>query len=776
MLVRKILRFAPLAVLLSVSTVVRAQQLDFPAAASSDSASWASELRSFTERVIVAYRENDRVTYLGNLFRLQALAGKYAEASATLTAYDKALPRGAAPEARAANVLYGIHARAMAHDAASSNDALREEFRATMSSIDDETAALVMRILLSRNLEMLDGAVNQALRRQSGRNTIALGDAVTLLRAQYQRQLFRAVVPVLRPFVSDDDRRRYVIEPNVRVTMSDGGTVCALIVRPRTGGPRFTTLLNFTIYADSVTKLIEARRTAGHGYAAVIGYTRGKMCSPDAVVPYERDGSDASELIDWISRQSWSDGRVGMYGGSYEGFTTWAATKRLPPALKAIAALVPVAPGLDVPMEGNVFVNFVYPWPFFTLDNKTLDSTTYNQFERWNRLNREWYVSGRAYRDLDKIDGTPNPIFHRWISHPTYDAYWQQMIPYGSDFSRIKIPVLQTAGYFFGGPGAAVYYLTEHLEHDPKADHTLVIGPYDHPTGQRGPINALGDTAYLFAGYRLDPVALVDLQRLRYTWFDYIFKRGPKPPLLEGKINYQVMGANIWKHASSIAAMATDRLRFYFDVGGACTRRGECGAVRQLRSSVPTDSTPGAISVNLAYRGDVDRVVAGGGIEANAIDTVDVVTFVSDPLPKGAELSGLFSSRLDFVTNVKDFDLYMAVYELTTKGNYVLLSTLTQRASHAKSAERRELLQPNVRQRLSFSSIRLMSRALGAGSRVVVQWGPIKAPTFPINYGSGKDVSDETIADARTPLTIEWLRGSYIDIPVVRDRGRSPND
>src|SRR4030095_4264086 len=140
-----------------------------------------------------------------------------------------------------------------------------------------------------------------------------------------------------------------------------------------------------------------------------------------------------------------------MYGWSYEGFATWAATKRMPSALKAIAPLVAVAPGLDVPMEGNVFVNFVYPWPFFALNTKDLDSTTYNDFRRWNRLNREWYVSGRAYRDMEKIDGTPNPIFDRWISHPTYDAYWQSMIPYASDFSRIKIPVLQTAGYFFGG-------------------------------------------------------------------------------------------------------------------------------------------------------------------------------------------------------------------------------------------------------------------------------------------------------------------------------------
>ena len=215
------------------------------------------------------------------------------------------------------------------------------------------------------------------------------------------------------------------------------------------------------------------------------------------------------------------------------------------------------------------------------------------------------------------------------------------------------------------------------------------------------------------------------------------------------------MGANVWKHAPSIAAMANDKLRYYFDAD-------------RLTSRAPKDSSGGSIAVDFAYRGDIDRVIAGGGIEASAIDTVDVLTFVSDPLPRRTELSGLFSGQLNLITNVKDFDLYIALYELTAVGKYVLLSTMNLRASHAKSLERRELLEPGVPHRLSFSSIRLMSRDVKPGSRLVVQWGPIKAPSLQINYGSGKDVSDETIADAREPLTIRWLRGSFIDIPIRR--------
>src|ERR1700723_2332732 len=127
-------------------------------------------------------------------------------------------------------------------------------------------------------------------------------------------------------------------------------------------------------------------------------------------------------------------------------------TSRFP--MKAMMTGAPAAPGLDVPMEGNVFWNFIYPWPFYTTDAKSDDDKTYGDYKRWQKLNHDWYVSGRAYRDLDKIDGKPNPIFDRWLDHPSYDSYWQSLIPYKQEFARINIPVLVTIGYYAGGPGA----------------------------------------------------------------------------------------------------------------------------------------------------------------------------------------------------------------------------------------------------------------------------------------------------------------------------------
>ena len=232
---------------------------------------------------------------------------------------------------------------------------------------------------------------------------------------------YELLSPNADKLLAEDDARRYVITRDIQVPTPQGGIVCVLLVRPRILHGKQTALLNFTVY-ESENNMDEARRTASNGYVGVEGLTRGKGCSPNKPVSHEYDGVDAAALIDWIARQPWSDGRVGMYGGSYEGFTQWAAAKHMPKALKAMMPPVTHAPGIDFPIGGNVFMSYAYPWPFYTTDTKALDSATYTDKARWTRLNTEWYKSGRAYKELPLIDGTPNPVFLRWLSHPSYDT------------------------------------------------------------------------------------------------------------------------------------------------------------------------------------------------------------------------------------------------------------------------------------------------------------------------------------------------------------------
>lgn len=734
-------RMAPAAAacLLAVLPLFGQARIEVPKGALEDEAALAAAIPAITERIMAVHSPGDRAQHLDVLFRLQLLRGNFAEAARSLEELRAIRPA-------AVNVRWEIFANAKSIQAAEGKtfeEAFTRSFTDRFGTLDDKTAHQVQ-WTLGTAMPALQNSLQAAMAPHKGADSLAVADAIDVVRRFFALDAFRAMEPLLARLMDEDDRRRYIVVREVPVKTPAGATVCAMIVRPRTDR-KLPTILNFTIYADPI-KFDEARRTAANGYAAVIGLSRGKGCSPDTPVPYEHDGVDAAALIDWIAAQPWSDARVGMYGGSYEGFTAWAAARHKPTALKAIMNGAPVGPGIDVPMEGNVFWNFVYPWTFYTTNNKTLDDATYNDPPRWQGLDRNWYSSGRAYRDLEKIDGTPNPIFRTWITHPSYDAYWQRMTPQREEFARLDIPVLTTAGYYFGGPGAAVHYVSQHTRYRPHAEHYLVIGPYDHIPGHSGTVNVIGSkTVTNISGYDIEPAAHLDMWELRYRWFDYVFGRGPKPAILANKINYFVVGANKWKSAKSIAAMSGRKLH------------------------IPLTSGDGAFVdhiVDLADRSDANGVPAGGLVVGKVIDTSNGLKFVSDPIAAPMEVSGLFSGHLDFTPNVKDFDFEITLYELTPDGDYVLLAPYWTRASYNGHPSERHLLVPRKRQRLDFQASRLMSRQLRAGSRIVVVLRLLREPGRQINYGTGKDVSEETIADAKQPLRIRWFAASYVDVPV----------
>jgi len=120
------------------------------------------------------------------------------------------------------------------------------------------------------------------------------------------------------------------------------------------------------------------------------------------------------------------------------------------------------------------------------------------------------------------------------------------------------------------------------------------------------------------------------------------------------------------------------------------------------------------------------------------------------------------------VTNKRDFDFGISIFELRPDGTYLQLPPYQSRASYVADVSRRRLLTPGKREVLDLQSIRLASHLCRAGSRVVVELGVGKSPNQQINYGTGKDVNDETIADAGEPLTIRWSNRSWLELPIKR--------
>lgn len=547
----------------------------------------------------------------------------------------------------------------------------------------------------------------------------------------------------------------YDIQDSVSITARDGAILSAMVARKKNDNDAKPVILQYTIYVrEKGRDLKTIKESVDKGYTGVIVYSRGKRFSPNEIDPYENENSDVYDAIDWISKQKWCNGSIGMYGGSYNGFTQWAACKKMHPALKTIVPYVANRPGMGLPMENNVFINPNYEWAFYVGNNKYLDTVTNNNRPRFRGLKFRWWESGAAYKKLDSIDGEPNRWFQKWVNHPSFDEYWQKMAPYKNDFSQINIPVLAFDGYYNDSQNSGLYYLKELQKYSPKTPFYLVIGPYGHFGTQIGGEAILND-------YKVDSNALIDIKKITYQWFDFILKNGTKPEILKDKINYEVMGANEWKSASSFEKMHNDFLTFYL----TANKSGDFYLADYQKPkkkeflSQEVDFKDRQISNNNYYPSPIIR---------KDVNVNDGCFFISEPLKEALIVNGSFLGEIKCSINKKDMDLGVTLYEVTPNGEYFHLSYYIGRASYAKNIEKRQLLVPNKIETISFTNTHFVSKQLSKGSRLLIAVTINKNPFSQLNYGTGKEVSDETIRDAKEPLQIKWYNDSFVKIPVLK--------
>lgn len=731
-----------------------AQVTELVPAASRDADAIIDSLPDLARQAIPVYREEDRARYLNTLFRLQGVAGDHRGAAETLDALVE-LRMASDPASAAPLRVFQVAERARISGSGEGQGQeahVRAAFQEVFLPLSDVDASRSMP-WLKGDVRRLRSDLHAAAEKVAGRARIPLADAIGLIRLRHLSSTFEATEPLVDALIEEDDARRYAIDQRASVRTPDGADISAIVVRPRGARAGLPTLLRYTIYADDAQAIVDARNAAARGYAGVVAYTRGKGRSPQAPVPFERDGEDARAVIAWIARQPWSDGRVGMYGGSYDGFTQWAAAKRPPAALKTIVPYVANNPGNGMPMENNVFLFANYAWPFYTTNNRTLDNDTYFDGERWDALNERWYRSGASYRAIDRVDGTPNPWFQRWLQHPGYDRYWQRMTPFGREFAKIDIPVLTITGYFDDGQQSALHYLRQHYAHKPAAEHYLLIGPYDHGGAQaaRKPATV--------GGYAIDPAAMMDTQQVTFEWMDHVFRGAPRPALLRDRINHQVMGANVWRHAPSLAAMSQERRTLYLS---AAKSRGA-----YTLSDRPDAPTTALVQVvDFADRGTSLGDHYPDPVVGKALDASSGLSFESAPFDTAVEVSGIFSGELHLTTDRRDLDFSVTLYERMPSGELFHLSYFLGRASHADDMRYRRLLTPGSRAVVRFDRTRMTSRRLQPGSRLVVAVSVNKNPFAQVNHGSGKDVSDEDIGDAGPPMRVQWHTDSRIHVPL----------
>ena len=552
---------------------------------------------------------------------------------------------------------------------------------------------------------------------------------------------------------SEDLKSAYNIQDSVMIKTRDGAFISAIVVRKKGVSVPKPVILQYTIYVrDKGRDIKSLKEAADKDYVGVIAYSRGKRFSPDEIFPYENDANDAYDVIDWISKQEWCNGSVGMYGGSYNGYTQWAAFKKMHPALKTIVPYVANRPGMGLPMENSIFVNPNYEWSFYVGNNKYLDTIAGNDRQRFRKMQNIWWETGVAYKKLDSIDNHPNRHFQRWTNHPSFDEYWQKMAPYEKEFEQINIPVLAFDGYYNDSQNSSLYYIRELQKYNPKTPAYVIIGPYGHFGTQIGGEIKLND-------YKVDSVAIINIKKITYEWFDFILKNGAKSEMLKDKINYEVMGANEWRSAPSLDKMNNGFLQLYLT-------DSKSGKFYALNEKKPIQKKYLYQEVNFADRQTENNEYYPDPIIRKEIDTSNGFVFMSNPLKESMLVNGSFLGELKLSINKRDLDIGVTLYELMPNGEYFHLSYFLGRASYAKDNTKRNLLKPNEIESIPFSNTHLVSKQLSKGSRLVVVINVNKNRFSELNYGTGKTITEETIKDAKEPLKVKWYNDSFVKIPI----------
>jgi len=747
-----------LIVVLLLTRSLSAQNIPFAKNELKDSASIAKYMPKLAKLVITEYKEEKKATYLDNLFRLKIVAQQYDQVAPILNnlveeQYGHDITKMPA-FAYAYNILSTINILQQTNQA-SFDELFTQKLKSDFLSFDNQNQSWVESIFSNSPLQF-QKSFNDLITECKELNEIPVEKAVKLCRSYCGYITYSKTSHVGNTTIEQIHKDKYFIDENMLITLPDGNTVSGTLVRLKSSKEPQPVVMKYSIYPGR--EVANGKEIANNGFTGFVANTRGKRTSESALFPFEFDGDDAYYVLDWISKQPWCNGKIGMYGGSYLGFSQWSALKKPHPALKTIVPQVAVGVGIDYPMQNGVFMNYTLQWIHFVMNNKLLDNQDFDDTKKWTDLFTKYYKEGHAFKDLDKLDQRPNAIFQRWLNHPNYDEYWKNMTPQKEAFAAIDIPILTFTGYYDDDQIGALYYYREYAKWNKKNNSYLVIGPYDHYGAQGFPSNELN-------GYPIDETAKIPINTIVFEWFNHILKDEKRPEIIKDKVNFEIMGQNEWKHVGSLEQMSNAVLNFHLVNENG---KNKLSAVNSKKKSFIKQT------VDLKDRTDcrVYNPTDLNGIE-KVIDTTfnpakHLLVFESDPINDPISISGMISANLKVKTNKKDMDVALQLFVKTPDGNYSTLNNNLQRASFNENSNKRNLLKPNRIATIQMNRNYLTCKKLEKGSQIIIAIGVNKDPNWQINYGSGKDVSQETIEEAKEPFIIEWHSDSTITIPILK--------
>jgi len=534
----------------------------------------------------------------------------------------------------------------------------------------------------------------------------------------------------------------------VKIPMADGTRLNATLYRPKSwsddAGEPLSTIVTITPYISDRYHP-DAQYFARHGFAFLVVDTRGRGNSEGEFRPLDlEDGEDGHDVVEWIAEQPWSNGKVGMRGGSYGGYNQWVTARHFPDDLTTIVPIASPYHGVDFPMNYNVQYPYSIRWLTLT-SGVTPQGRIFGDDEFWNRKFLEYHTSGMAFEGLDELVGNPSETFQRWVSHPYMDEYWAARVPSAEEMRQLDLPILTITGYYDGDQPGAMQYYREHMEHgneSAKASHFLILGPWNH-SGTRQPRREFG-------GHEFGDEMMFDAFALDRDWYRWTMADGQRPDFIEDRVTYFVAGGNQWKSAPSLEQVHDSEMVLEL---GADRARHDVFHSGVLAEAPDTNSAYSQYVYDPLDTGKAERGVADDYIvdQGEVMHTAgDGLIFHSQPFDAPTEISGYLRLEAWVEMDVPDTDINATLYEIRADGTSIALAGETLRTRHRDGLREVRMMAPGVVEKLVFERFYWFSRLIAEDSRLRLFIRPANGLQQQRHYNTAKPVHEQTAEDART--------------------------
>lgn len=523
---------------------------------------------------------------------------------------------------------------------------------------------------------------------------------------------------------------RVTNERRVRMAARDGVRLMADIARPQSPG-RFPTILIRTPYGRA-TSLAAEEWYARRGYVVVSQDVRGRGGSDGEWDPLVHERKDGQDTLDWIVQQPWSDGQVGMIGGSYLAYVQWAAATTHHPALKCIIPQVsPTQPDMNFPWDNGAFMLIANLW--WCRVAKDRSSTTDQAFAKLKNLDA--LLTLPVSKADDRFFGTSVPFFDRWLRQRTL-ADWGDVFT-TDDVATVRIPALHLSGIWDGdGIGTALHWQVRRNPND-----RLFFGPWTH----------LFNTSHKFGDQEYGSDAILELDSVYLRFFDTWLKGRTVQQDRQPRVSMFVTGANRWIRTSEWPMPGAQPRTLY--LGGGTTAGTLAATKGHAKSSYAYKPNKPAFD-----KKELDVNPAGAStVVGKARNSSSRLVFRSAPFDRDTALAAPIQAELYISSTARDATFIVTVCDEDPSGVCRLVGMPgTQRATYAEG--RYTLLTPGKVAKVQVEPWWFCHR-FKKGHRLVVSVSSDEYPRFARNPGTGEPEWKATkLLDARHTV---WMTERY---------------